>query len=291
MSAHEFFHLWNVKRIRPVEYFRPDHTMPFPTRALWFSEGVTSYYGGVILLRAGLITREAFFRGIAGRIGALAARPARLTQSAEEAAAGAWRYIDPVYLLPENSIDYYGKGALIAFATDLRIRTESGGERSLDDIVRFMNRYFAKRGVGFRFDDLEWVFGAVSDSDFSNFFARHVAGTEELPLREYLAGAGLELVESQTTVADLGFYGSKNHDEPAVVARVDRGSPAEAAGLQVGDVLVSDPGAAKPGERTGPAGPPRRRSPRDLVPAGPQGDPELPDRRGPHGGCAPARHP
>ena len=248
VTAHEFFHLWNVKRIRPEQYVEPDHTRPFPTRALWFSEGVTSYYGNVILLRSGLITREEFYARIAGRITALAGRPARLVQSAEEGSEGAWRYPEPAYLLPENSIDYYGKGALLAFLADLKMRAGSGGARSLDDVMRFMNRYFAKRGVGFRFQDLQWIFGAVAEADFSDFFSRYVSGTEELPWRECLEPAGLELVESVATVADLGFFGSRNHDEPAVVARVDRGSPAEMAGLEVGDVLVSDYTAGKPDE-------------------------------------------
>jgi len=242
VTAHEFFHLWNVKRIRPEHYVRVDYSKPIPTPALWFSEGFSSYYTPLIVLRSGNVPKEEFYRRLAGRITALQNRPARLIQSAEAAASSAWRYIDPIYLLPENSIDYYNKGFLLAMLADLKIRSQSQNRRSLDDVMRFMNWYFAKRGIGFRNDDLPWVFSGVAEHDFTEFFERYVTSTEELPYREYLSLAGLELVEKTETVTDFGFFASKPHEEALVVSRVDKGSPADAAGLQVGDLPISGNG-------------------------------------------------
>ena len=248
VSAHEFFHLWNVKRIRPHHYVEPDWTRPIPTPALWFGEGFTSYYGSVILLRSGLHSPARFFRSMADRIGGIESRSSHRTLSVEEVSADAWRYTEPSYLLPENSCSYYSKGAVLAFLADLKIRSETKGRRSLDDVMRFLNWFYAKPGKGFEPEDLPRVFSSVCGCDFSEFFKNYVSGTEALQYQEYLALAGLELVRGERTAADFGFEASSNHGEPPIVARIDEGSPAAEAGLQLGDVVLSQYRGVKAGE-------------------------------------------
>ena len=239
VSAHEFFHLWNVKRIRPHHYLEPDWTRPIPTPALWFSEGFTSYYGSLILLRSGLYTPARFFRSIAGRIRAIEGRSSHRSLSVERVSADAWRYPEPSYLLPENSYSYYSKGAVLAFLADLKIRFETKGRRSLDDVMRFLNWFYAKPGKGFKPQDLPRVFSSLCECDFSEFFENYVSGTDALPYEEYLALAGLELVRGEKAATDFGFEATSNHGEPPIVARIDEDSAAAEAGLQLGDVVRS----------------------------------------------------
>ena len=248
VSAHEFFHLWNVKRIRPRPYLEPDWTRPIPTPALWFSEGFTSYYGGLILLRSGLHSPSRFFRSIAGRIRVIESRSSHRALSVEEISADAWRYPEPTYLLAENSYSYYSKGAVLAFLADLRIRSETKGRRSLDDVMRFLNWFYAKPGKGFEPADLPRVFSSVCECDFSEFFESYVSGTDALPYEEYLALAGLELLRGEKTATDFGFEATSNHGEPPIVARIDEGSAAAEAGLQLGDVVLSQYRRAEAGE-------------------------------------------
>lgn len=248
-SAHEFFHLWNVKRIRPHHYIDLDWTRPIPTPALWFSEGFTSYYGSLILLRSGLYTPSRFLRSVAGRIQGIESRPSHQVLSAEEVSAGAWRYTDPVHLLPENSYSYYSKGAVLAFLADLRIRSETRGRRSLDDVMRFLNWFYAKQGEGFDPEVLPRVFGAVCECDFDEFFQRYVSDTDSPPYPEYLALAGLELIRGERSVTDFGFEATRNHGEPPIVAKIDEGSPAAEAGLQLGDVIQSHYRGTNTGEK------------------------------------------
>lgn len=248
VSAHEFFHLWNVKRIRPHSFIEPDWTRPIPTPALWFIEGFSSYYGSLIPLRSGLYTPTRFLGSIAGRIRGIESRSSHRIMSVEEVSSGAWRYPEPSYLLPENSYSYYSKGGVLAFLADLRIRSETSGDRSLDDVMRFLNWFYAKPGKGFDPQDLPRVFSTVCECDFNEFFQNYVSGTEPLPYQEYLALAGLELVRGERTATDFGFEATSNHGEPRIVARIDDGSLAEKAGLRLGDVVLSNYRPTEAGE-------------------------------------------
>ena len=248
VSAHEFFHLWNIKRIRPHHYLEPDWTRPIPTPTLWFSEGFTSYYGSLILLRSGLYNPARFFRSIAGRIRGIESRSSHRVLSLEKVSANVWRYPEPSYLLPENSYSYYSKGAVLAFLVDLRIRSETKGRRSLDDVMRFLNWFYAKPGLGFEREDLPRVFSSVCECDFSEFFGNYVSGTDALPYEEYLGLAGLELVRGERSATDFGFESTSNHGEPPIVAGIDEGSPAAEAGLQLGDVVISPYRGAEAGQ-------------------------------------------
>jgi predicted metalloprotease with PDZ domain len=144
-SAHEFFHLWNVKRIRPQSLEPIDYTRENYTRALWFSEGVTSTVADLALLRAGLLDPPGYLNRLARGITVLESRPAHLTQSAEESSLDTWfdKYAD--YRTPERSISYYNKGEILGVLLDLKIREDSHGAHSLRDLFQAMNRDYAKQ--------------------------------------------------------------------------------------------------------------------------------------------------
>ena len=239
LTAHEFFHLWNVKRIRPQSLEPIDYTKENYSRALWFSEGVTTTAGNIILLRAGLLDEARYLKGLAAEIAELERRPAHLTQSAEESSLDAWLEKYDYYRLPVRSISYYNKGYLLGVLLDLQVREASKGSASLRDVLRWMNLNYARKGQPF--PDSEGVRHAaelVSHADLGWFFQKYVAGTDEIPWDDFFKTVGLRLVERENSVADLGFVAVRNFDVSPVVAQVAPGSEAESAGLEVGDVIL-----------------------------------------------------
>jgi predicted metalloprotease with PDZ domain len=238
VSAHEFFHLWNVKRIRPQSLEPIEYTRENFTRALWFSEGVTNAVAELILVKAGLLDEKAYLARLASAITTLQNRPAHRTQSAEESSLDAWFDGYPNYRLPERSINYYNKGEVLGALLDLKIRQETHGGKSLRDLFQYMNENYAKRGKFFA--DSEGIrssLEAVSGADFKEFFRRYVAGTEELPYEDLFATAGLHLNERTILVPDAGFSAFRNFDGPMMVVEVT-GESAASAGVQVGDEII-----------------------------------------------------
>jgi predicted metalloprotease with PDZ domain len=239
VTAHEFFHLWNVKRIRPQGLEPVDYTRENYTRALWFSEGCTSTAADIIQLRGGLLDERQFELGLASGISELERRPAHLTQSAEESSLDAWLEGDSYYRRPDRSISYYNKGELLGIALDLAVRKASHGQASLREVFQWMNLNYAKKGK--TFPDSEGVreaAEAVSHADLGWFFAKYVTGTEEIPWNDFVGYVGLHLTEGSTTTADAGFVASRNFDGPMTVGDVTAGSDADRAGLQVGDTIL-----------------------------------------------------
>jgi predicted metalloprotease with PDZ domain len=254
--AHEFFHLWNVKRIRPQSLEPVDYIHGNDTRDLWFAEGVTNTYEELSLLRAGLISRATFYERLAGEIQRLQERPARHQQSVQQAGREAWLEKYPDFLRPERSISYYNKGALLGFMLDLAIRHASGNTHSLDDVMRRLNEDYARRGRFFAASDLGAIISSVAPafSDLDRFFTDYVTGTRELDYDTYLGFAGLRLVRAATEKPALGFVPVQSFDGPAYVESIEAGSPAEKAGLQQGDILMGTApeeqlAQAKPGEK------------------------------------------
>lgn len=239
VTAHEFFHLWNVKRIRPATLEPVDYTRENYTRALWFSEGVTSTAEGIIQLRAGLLDEKQYLYRLGEQITELERRPAHLTQSAEESSLDAWLEGYGYYRRPERSISYYNKGELLGVMLDLSVRSASHGQASLREVLQWMNDNYAKKGRFFH--DSEGVreaAEAVSRVDLGSFFTNYVAGTEEIPWDDFFRSVGLRVEAITNTVPDAGFIASRNFDGPMSVAAVTPGSSAESAGLQVGDTIV-----------------------------------------------------
>ena len=239
VTAHEFFHLWNVKRIRPQTLEPVDYTKENYTRALWFSEGCTSTAADFIQLRGGLLDERRFEQELAAGIGELEKRPAHLTQSAEESSLDAWLEGDAYYRRPERSISYYNKGELLGVTLDLAVREASHGQASLREVFQWMNQNYARKARFFSDSDgvLEAA-EAVSHADLRWFFTKYISGTEEIPWNDFFRTVGLHLIEETNAAADAGFAASRNFDGPITVSAVTAGSDAERAGLQFGDAIL-----------------------------------------------------
>jgi predicted metalloprotease with PDZ domain len=239
VTAHEFFHLWNVKRIRPQGLEPVDYTKENYTRALWFSEGCTSTAADMIQLRAGVLDERHFEDQVAAAIGELERRPAHLTQSAEDSSLDAWLEGSAYYRRPERSVSYYNKGELLGIVLDLAIRDASHDQASLREIFQWMNRNYAKKGRFFpESAGVLEAAQAVSHANFESFFIKYVAGVEEIPWNDFFRTVGLRVVESKTTTPEAEFVASRNFDGPMTVQAVSAGGDAERAGLQVGDTIV-----------------------------------------------------
>jgi predicted metalloprotease with PDZ domain len=239
VAAHEFFHLWNVKRIRPQTLQPVDYTKEMWTRALWFAEGVTSAYASFTMVRTGLWAPEQFYGDLAQQFTSLEARPAHLWQSAEESSLDTWLDKYDYYDSPQVSVSYYNKGQILGVMLDLAIRDATDNHKSLDDVLRAMDQDYAHRGR--YYDDsagVEQEVERISGHSFKDFFTKYVAGTEEIPYNDFLRAAGLQAQTQQREMADLGFETSRGSDGTVAISSVTPGSGAERAGLQAGDVLV-----------------------------------------------------
>jgi predicted metalloprotease with PDZ domain len=246
LVSHEFFHLWNVKRIRPDALGPFDYTQENYTKLLWVAEGITDYYADVTLRRAGLITEEDFLKATARAIQQLQNTPGRKVQSAEESSYDAWiKY----YRQDENSINsqvsYYDKGAILGLLLDLEIRKRSNGAKSLDDVMRYLYTEFFKKGRNYTPADFQKAAELMAGSSLENFFASYVRGKEELDYNGALEAAGLRLetgatVESGKTVEKV-FFGADltQQEDRLMVSRVYAGSPAYDQGLNTGDQIVA----------------------------------------------------
>jgi len=240
VAAHEFFHLWNVKRIRPATLEPVDFSKEQYTRALWFAEGVTSTYGAYTLVRSGIWNKERFYDDLGGQISELESRPANRWQSAEESSLDAWLEKYPLYNGPEESVSYYTKGQVLGDLLDILIRDRTNNEKSLDDVLRGLNVDFAKQGKNYR-DSLDILLETekVAGGSFEEFFRKYVAGAEPLPYQQVLALAGFELRTIEHKRSLLGFSAERESGGTVTVRSVDSDSPAAAAGLRTGDVIVN----------------------------------------------------
>jgi predicted metalloprotease with PDZ domain len=240
--AHEFFHLWNVKRIRPQGLEPIDYIHGNDTRDLWLSEGVTSTYEELALVRSGLASRKQFYDRVANQIAELEKRPARLFQSAELSGLDAWLEGHRDYYRPERSISYYNKGELLGFLLDLGMRQASHDRAGLDDLMRALNRDFAQQGRFFQDSDLIALAGRLTGGAFDaqTFFRDYVTGTQALDYDQYLGYAGLNLEKQAASEPDWGLRTSMAFGSRQIqVESVDPGSPAAGAGLRPGDVISS----------------------------------------------------
>jgi predicted metalloprotease with PDZ domain len=194
LSAHEFFHAWNVKRIRPQSLEPVDYSKAQYTRALWFAEGVTSTYAAYTLVRTGLWSKHDFYNDLGAQISELESRPARAWQSAEDSSIDAWLEKYDAYNLPDRSISYYNKGQVLGVLLDLAIRKATSNHKSLDNVMRLMNDEYAKQDK-FYDDDagIRLAVEEVAGTSFGDFFSRYVAGADEIPYNDFLSAAGLEL--------------------------------------------------------------------------------------------------
>jgi predicted metalloprotease with PDZ domain len=239
VAAHEFFHLWNVKRIRPASLEPVDRSKEQYTRALWFAEGVTNTYGSYTLVRSGIWSKEQFYADLAEQITELENRPANRWQSAEQSSLDAWLEKYPLYNKPEYSVSYYTKGQVLGDLLDILIRDRTDNEKSLDDVMRAMNADFAKQGKTYRDSlDVRLTAEKVAGSSFEEFFQKYVAGTEPFAYEMVLALAGMELRSVERRRPTLGFSSDRDASGALVVKTVDPGGSAAEAGLRVDDVII-----------------------------------------------------
>jgi predicted metalloprotease with PDZ domain len=239
VSAHEFFHLWNVKRIRPASLEPVDYTKEMYTRALWFAEGVTNTYGSYALVRTGLWNRQEFYLDLSRQISDLEVRPAEQWQSAEQSSLDAWLEKYALYNQPARSVSYYQKGQVLGVLLDILIRDRTDNQKSLDDVMRTMNADFAKEGKFYR-DSLDIRLSAekVAGGSLEEFFNKYIGGAEPLPYASILSLSGLELHSYESARPVLGFFVEHEPNGPVIVRGVDADSDAAKAGLHVGDEIL-----------------------------------------------------
>jgi predicted metalloprotease with PDZ domain len=247
VAAHEFFHLWNVKRIRPATLEPVDYTKEQYTRALWFAEGVTSTYAAYTLVRTQIWSKEQFYFDFGEQISELEGRPANQWQSAEQSSLDAWLEKYSIYNRPQDSVSYYTKGQILGVLLDILIRDRTNNEKSLDDVLRAMNTEFAKENKAYRDSlDVRLTAEKVAHTSFESFFQKYVAHAEPLPYAEMLPLAGLQLRTTEHKRAALGFSAERDFSGMLTVHDVDSESSAERSGLRSGDVITVWNGSEPP---------------------------------------------
>ena len=240
LASHEYFHVWNVKRMRPVELGPFDYEHEVYVKGLWLSEGFTDYYGALQLRRTGLETEAEFLEELSGAIQTLQTTPGRLVQPVELSSFDAWiKQYRPDENSVNTSISYYTKGAVIAFVLDARIRTATAGKKTLDDLMRLLSqRYSGDRG--FSGEEVRSAAQEVAGTDLKAWFARALETTDELDYAEALTLFGVRFRAHEDTngKAWLGVA-TRNDAGREVITQTRRGTPAYDAGLNVDDEILA----------------------------------------------------
>ena len=256
LCSHEYFHLWNVKRIRPEVLQRGGLEREVHTRLLWAFEGITSYYDELMLVRSGRIDLRGYLDMLAETITRVMRNPGRLRQTVAESSFDAWtRFYKQDENAPNAIVSYYAKGALVALALDLTIRHQTKGARALDDVMRALWQRYGRTGVGVPERGVEAIAAEVAGVDLDGFFARALDSTEDLALTELLAGAGIVLrLRPAKGAKDLGGCVERFdvvEPRPDIGVRLDPEAsaaklavvldqrPAQRAGLSAGDEIVA----------------------------------------------------
>src|SRR6266704_1447584 len=232
LLSHEFFHLWNVKRIRPAEMWPYDYHAEQYTPLLWWSEGVTDYYADLTNLRSGLWTAEQFLANAVKDMQEVESAPEPWSE--EDGSAATW--INEVFV--NSSQLYYPKGALTGMLLDVSIRDATDNKSGLDDVTRALYARFYQKHKGFTTADLLALLREFGMPDVDGFYQRYVNGREPLPYEAVFSKAGVAVTRKTASVPFLGVNAQPNEQGKLVVQGVVPGSSAEAAGLQAGDELV-----------------------------------------------------
>ncbi len=241
LVAHEYFHLWNVKRIRPDALGPFDYENENYTKLLWVAEGMTSYYEGVLLRRAGLLSDSAFLQSKASAIEQLQARPGRFETSLEEASMDAWiKYYRQDENSINNQISYYDKGDIVSMMLDVTIRSASNGARSTDDVLRYLYNEFYKKGRNYTPTDFQKACELMAGKSLDDFFSKYVRGEAEIDYDGIVRGIGLtvNVTEPNRSRAYLGADLSEQ-DGRLTIRSVAAGTPAYDQGLNTGDQIVA----------------------------------------------------
>lgn len=237
VTAHEYFHLWNIKRIRPSGWGPFDYTKETYTLSHWFTEGITSYYAGLILVRAGLWTPEKFYQDMASKVADYENSPGKKVMSLEQASWDIW-------LKPDNAthtrISYYTKGAVVGFLLDLEIRKKTENRKSLDNVLRYLDTNYGGKNRAYLNEDLLRAINEVSGSDFTGFYDRYIKGTEDIAPDDALSFVGLRLATNRNpAIPWVGVDIQKTLDNLATIRDVVPGSTGYDSGLDVDDIILA----------------------------------------------------
>ncbi len=253
LCSHEYFHSWNVKRIRPQVFVEPDLSTEVYTPLLWAFEGITSYYDDLVLLRSGRITQQQYLELLGQTITRVQRGLGRTRQSAAESSFNAW---NKFYKQDENSanaiVSYYAKGSLIALCIDLKIRQQSQGKKSLDDVMRLLWKAYLEKAVGVEERQIQALVTEVAGSDLSAFLHSMIEQTEELPLEELFSSMDIALKyrptsglqdkggkdASEVQSLSLGAMLKEAEGGLQVVSVFEQGA-AQLAGLSAGDLIIA----------------------------------------------------
>ncbi|MEK6325380.1 MAG: PDZ domain-containing protein [Acidobacteriota bacterium] len=234
-ASHEFFHVWNVKRIRPADMWPYDYSRENETPLLWVSEGFTNYYASVALLRAGLRNRQQFLESVEGAIRGVETNEARSYISPASSSVSTWvGYDTPVAF----GISYYTQGQNLGALLDLSILHDTGGASGLDDVMRALHREFYKKDKGFTTENLIAIINRLTKRDYHDFYRKYISGVEVPPYDTILGYAGYKVETSPRKTPVIGIEENET-PEGIKITRVVPGGPAAKAGLRPGDILVS----------------------------------------------------
>ena len=239
LVAHEFFHLWNIKRIRPAALEKFDYEGENYTPSLWFSEGTTSYYDLIIPRRAGIYDKDEFLAELSKEITRFLTTPGRLVQPLSESSFDAWiKLYRPDANSSNSQMSYYLKGEMVTLLLDLLIRNRTHGAKSFDDVLVAMWEQFGKPEIGFTEIQLKNIIESIASQDLTEFYERYIHGVEELPFNHYLAPFGIELQAVAAHIPYLGINVKTEHGREAIKS-VASNSPAQLAGIDAGDELLA----------------------------------------------------
>jgi len=255
LCSHEYFHTWNVKRIKPAAYLPYDLNSEVYTQQLWAFEGITSYYDELTLARSGVITIESYLELLSQTITRVSRQYGRLTQSVADSSFDAWtKFYKQDENAPNAIVSYYTKGTLIALALDLNIRIQTDNKLSLDDVMRHLWQEYGKKKIGLKEGEIEHIINKLTTIDFTDFFKRYLYGTEDLPLADLFNSVGVDIhFRSAENQSDLGGKDindkilnkvalgikTKPSNNRAVIQNIINDSCAQLAGLSAGDELIS----------------------------------------------------
>lgn len=240
LVAHEYFHLWNVKRIRPIALGPFDYENENYTHALWVAEGLTSYYQNHILQRAGIISTGEYLTGLEKEITSLENSAGQKVQAVTESSWDAWiKHYRPNENSKNATISYYDKGAVLGILLDLTIIDKTNGTKCLDDVMKMLyEKYYKKLGRGYSDDELLATFNEVSGTDLTQFFKDYIFGTMPLPYSSIFETTGIKMVSYNLNDTYIGVE-TKITDNKLIVSAIKRDSPAWDFGLNVNDEILS----------------------------------------------------
>ena len=248
LASHEYFHTWNVKRIKPSAFVPYDLMQENYTRQLWFFEGVTSYFDDLVLVRTGLIEPLSYVELIADNIGRVMSQSGRSKQSVADSSFDAWvKYYRQDENSPNAIVSYYQKGSIIGLALDLTIRHRTGGTKSLDDVMRALWQTYGRQGIGVPEGGVEAITEQISGLDLKNFFALAVHGTVDIDLVTLLKSVAIDIAwrvpgnpkEDDPVLTTIGVKIGAEPNQDAKLLQVFDGGAAQAAGLSTGDVIIA----------------------------------------------------